>query len=370
MFQGIIKKIATALAKPPKGKTHISFDNAQAYALAHQGKAYLEQQQQTWANPQAFLVGNFARLPHWQPFDIRNHNICIDSVQKGFRFCLQHLIDPQNHVVTSPDIATNSIAVWQQKLPTDIEKLKGTVAYLSHSSPRHYGRWMRDTFPLLLVYQQYIGLDQIDYFYIGDLPRIPDFISECFEFLGIPPHKIIANPCAGTRTLRAFSSQDPSLYYSYLAYDYAQQMIAPKLDLSDNCCYEPRVYIARGKVAHRKVINQEAVYEVLRPYDFEFRILDNLKVREQAQIFYHADVLIAPHGSALSNLMYGKAGNKVLEIMPQACKNLQYFSLATYAQMQYFCMYGHAIKTPANNICRQDIEVDLDLLETFCQEHL
>jgi capsular polysaccharide biosynthesis protein len=272
-------------------------------------------------------------------------------------------------VVISPNVAQNSLAILQQKLPTDIEKLKGTVAYLSHPSPRHYGRWVSETLPLLAIYEQYIGLDQIDYFYIGDLSRVPDFISEYFEYLGISPHKIIANPCKGSRTLRAFSSQASSHYYNRVAYTYSRQVVTAQLDLNDNCCYHPRVYIARGKVAHRKVKNQEAVYEVLRPYDFELRVLDNLKVREQAQIFYHADVLIAPHGSAITNLIYGKQGNKVLEILPNDCPNAQYFSLAAYAQMQYFAMYSQPSSNPILDACNQDIEVNLELLETFCRQH-
>ncbi len=369
MFQGFTRKIANALAKPPKGKVDIMADNAQAYALEHQGKAYLAQESHRVNTPQATLVGEGTPSPYWQPFDASHQAICLDNTHKGFRFCGQHLIDPQNKVVVSPDVAQNSLTILQQKLPTDIEKLKGTVAYLSHSSPRHYGRWVRDTLPLLAIYEQYLGLDQIDYFYVGDLSRIPDFINEFFDYLGISPHKIIANPCRGTRTLRAFLPQASSPYYNHLTYTYARQLVTAQIDLSDNCCYHPRVYIARGKVAHRKVKNQEAVYEVLRPYDFELRVLDNLKVREQAQIFYHADVLIAPHGAALTNLMYGKKGNKVLEILPNDCNNAQYFSLAAYAQMHYFAMYSPPLQNPILDVCNQDIEVNLKLLETFCRQH-
>ncbi|EAY30794.1 glycosyltransferase family 61 protein [Microscilla marina] len=368
MFQRITQKIAAALAKSPQGTTSLSPDNAQDYALLYKGKAYLSQQINAVKAPQVTLLGSGTPSKHWQDFEATTHAMCIDSTHSGFKFCCQHLVDPHNHVLVAPGVTPEALPILQQKLPTKVEKLKGTVAYLANVSPRHYGRWMRETLPLLQIYQQHIGLEQIDHFYIGDLSRIPDFISECFETLGISPYKIVTNPCKGTRTLAAFTVHSPlPHYYSQATYTYARQVVTSRLDLSDNCCYHPKVYIARGNVHRRQVRNQEAVYEVLRPYDFELRVLDNLKVREQAQIFYHAEVLIAAHGSALTNLMYGKPGNKVLEILPHDCATVGYFSLAAYAAMPYFCMYGKATGTAKG--CNQDIEVDLELLDAFCRQH-
>jgi hypothetical protein len=51
-----------------------------------------------------------------------------------------------------------------------------------------------------------------------------------------------------------------------------------------------------------------------RRYSVTRVIMDNLTIAEQADIFYNADLVIAPHGAALTNLVFCRPGTKVCEL--------------------------------------------------------
>ncbi|OJJ22417.1 hypothetical protein BKI52_06975 [marine bacterium AO1-C] len=377
MYQRFTQKLHSWLAKVPQNKAPIAFEEASRYAEKFGGQLHTYQAQFDTTSDNSSTpvpLGYTTPSPLIQHFQSGLKAIYLDFTHPGFRFCLNHLIDPDQQVVYHPGLKFQDLPISRQKLPTKIKKLKGTVAYLSNTASDHYGHWMRMTLPSLNVYQKYLSLDDIDYFYIGDLPTIPRFITECFEFLGIPSHKIIHQPCRGERTLIALTEwkqhTNGLTYIDHSTYEFTRKLVASQLDLTDNCCYNPRVYITRGNVQWRRVKNESEVFELLRGYDVEFRVLDQISIREQAQIFYHADVIIAPHGSALTNLIFGKENSKVLEIFAHNHIDKTSFALAAHSNMHYYYMKGVDQPNLAVAPCYEDITVDLGLLEDFCKTHL
>jgi len=371
MYQRFAQKLSAWVAKNPKDKAIVTFEEAQHYAAKFDGQAhtYQEQADAVFTEiPLPVALGYTIPSPLIQHFQTGFKAIYLDFTHPGFRFCLHHVVDPNRNVIYHPGFQFQDLPIAHQKLPIKSKKLKGIVAYLSNAIPDNYGYWMRIALPSLQVYQKYLPLDEIDYFYIGDLPTIPRFIIECFEFLGIPTHKIVHSPCTGDRTLITLNEPEkPTPRISHSAYQFTRALVTSQLDLSDNCCYNPRVYVTRGNVQQRQVKNESAVFELLREYDVEFRVLDQISVREQAQIFYHADIIIAPHGSALTNLIFGRASSKVLEIFGHNHVDRTFFDLATHSKMHYFYMKGLGQPASAKAPCDEDIVVDLALLEDFCK---
>ncbi|NOG52157.1 MAG: glycosyltransferase family 61 protein [Chloroflexi bacterium] len=74
-----------------------------------------------------------------------------------------------------------------------------------------------------------------------------------------------------------------------------------------------RLYISRSKARRRRVLNESAVIALLAPLGFEAFTLEDLSVAEQVRLFAGAEAVVAPHGSGLTNLVFGQ-GIKVIEL--------------------------------------------------------
>lgn len=65
-----------------------------------------------------------------------------------------------------------------------------------------------------------------------------------------------------------------------------------------------RVFVSREDATIRQVNNTDAIRPVLDEYGFETHILSELSVAEQIALFSDADIVVAPHGAGLTNLVY------------------------------------------------------------------
>ena len=80
---------------------------------------------------------------------------------------------------------------------------------------------------------------------------------------------------------------------------------------------KPKIYIRREDANYRKVLNEADLISKLRRYDFEIINPQHFEILEQMKIFSNAEVIISPHGSNMSNLIFCKKGTKIIEISPE-----------------------------------------------------
>ena len=67
-----------------------------------------------------------------------------------------------------------------------------------------------------------------------------------------------------------------------------------------------RVFISREDATIRQVTNADEILPVLDKYGFETHVLTELSVAEQIALFSDADIVVAPHGAGLTNLVYAE----------------------------------------------------------------
>lgn len=66
-----------------------------------------------------------------------------------------------------------------------------------------------------------------------------------------------------------------------------------------------RVYLSRNKFKNRKVSNEAELLKLLDNYGFKTIYPEELSIEEQASIMHSAKIVIGPHGSAFTNLIFG-----------------------------------------------------------------
>lgn len=136
-----------------------------------------------------------------------------------------------------------------------------------------------------------------------------------------------------------------------------------------------RIYITRGMVQHRKVINEDKLIELLKSYDFKILDMGRYDIYEQANIFNGADIIIGMHGAALSNTVFCKPGAKLVEIFNPLYMPTMYWGIASQVGVDYYCSMGNHIDTHFNEtaseiLLSKDIEVDLTQIQVFLSKFL
>lgn len=189
--------------------------------------------------------------------------------------------------------------------------------------------------------------------------------SEYLCFLGIDPDKIILtneNPIFVKNILVASTRRERFLLSKIACVNFKQTMLRAT-GSEINCSRKKRIYISRQN-SSRRILNENELIHMLKTHDFQIVQCENLTVFEQISLFSQAEIIIAPHGAGLTNLIYSERP-MVIEIVPHDAWVWGYFAMLT-------CRLGgkyHAVPGKENNE-NIDFVVDIgaisDILNRYC----
>ena len=118
-----------------------------------------------------------------------------------------------------------------------------------------------------------------------------------------------------------------------------------------------RLYVSRSKATSRRIINEDALWQILERNGFEMFSPEGLSVEQQIRSFADAEMIVAPHGAGLANLIYASQP-KVVELLPVDRWDYGYFISLTDAVSG---QYTGLVSRPEN--AQNDFKVDLAQLE-------
>lgn len=128
-----------------------------------------------------------------------------------------------------------------------------------------------------------------------------------------------------------------------------------------------RLYVSRAKANNgRSVLNESEVMDLLVPLGFEVICSEDLSFQDQVSYFSHAEVVIAPHGAGLSNLVFCDEKTKVLEFFSPNYVNACYYALANMVDLEYYYLIGKGKRPPEHcdpEIVGENIIVDIVSLQ-------
>ena len=99
--------------------------------------------------------------------------------------------------------------------------------------------------------------------------------------------------------------------------------------------YGTKIYVRRENVNYRKILNEADLIEKLKKNGFQIINPNHFEIFEQIKIFSEAELIISPHGSNLSNLVFCKKNTRVYEIAPNANKPYEIALSNRYKQLAY-----------------------------------
>jgi tetratricopeptide (TPR) repeat protein/capsular polysaccharide biosynthesis protein len=254
-----------------------------------------------------------------------------------------------------------------------LKQIDGSVAVLSGLSGNVYFHWMVDVLPRIeLLRQSGRDLAQIDWFLVNSCQH--EFQRESLRILGIPEEKVLESD--RIPHLQATELIVPS-FAGYLgwppgwAIDFLRREFLK--GIIPGSSYPKRIYISRSKARYRRVLNEEDVVEVLEQSGFVSILPESMSLAEQIAHFERAEVIVAAHGSGLTNTIFSRKGTKVIELMSPHYISHYYWGISQYLQLEHYFLAGEAFECYPirqlmyQNSLTEDIWVNLSSLKRMVE---
>ncbi|MEZ0579748.1 DUF563 domain-containing protein [Nocardioides sp. MH1] len=210
------------------------------------------------------------------------------------------------------------------RLP-QVEQHDGTLLSLAaRGTAGNYYHFLYDAVARYGVFEEAMPGERVDAVVV---PHASGYQKQILELAGIPGPYV--QPRAD-RTIRADRLLVPSTPNQDLdAPRSATEWLRKRLPPSGATGTPTRLYLSRGQLPGARRYLQEAdLWPRLEAQGFVMLDPGTLSVQEQIDVFHGAEVIVAPHGAALTNLTWSRPGVRVLEMFAGTYVHLGLWTIA------------------------------------------
>lgn len=234
-----------------------------------------------------------------------------------------------------------------------VHHLKGKTVLLSSLSGHVYYHWMIDLLPRLGILQsEGVDLESVDWFVVNSIQS--SFQRETLMHLGLPMDKVIESDCyphiqANQLIVPSFPGHldwVPKRTINFLRSHFLNKnpTFSEKPESDQAPKHQPalkRIYISRKHAQYRNVLNESEIEAILIPLGFRTVHLEKMTVLEQAQMFAQAEIIISPHGSGLTNLVFCQPNTTVIELFAPRYLRTDYWMVSQLLKLNHYYILGH-----------------------------
>lgn len=225
-------------------------------------------------------------------------------------------------------------SIFQESRLPRLIKTHKTVAVLNHPAANNYYHWMLEALARIhLLQRSKIKIDK----YIVTHSSFP-YQLKTLAWCGIPKERIVLPH-------ERFHLQARKLIVpSYVnlpnkwSCKYVRRVLLPYRYHRKIEGFE-RIYIKRN--TRRKVINEDEIMGLLRNYGFKSVELESIPLNKQIRLFNSAEVIVAPHGAGLANLVFCKPHTKVIELFTPSFMEPHYWLISRLLNLNYRMIVGN-----------------------------
>ncbi len=251
--------------------------------------------------------------------------------------------------------------------------IAGSVAVLAGLSGHNYFHWMVDILPRLELLRQ-SGWADPDWLWINYSELT--FQRETLEVLGISESRLLSAdrwPCIQAEQLIAPAFAGHLGWPEPWALTWLRQQFLP-LAASAPVRQPERLYISRSRAHHRRLLNEAALLERLQALGFVAVELESMPLAEQIALFAQAQVIVAPHGGGLTNIIFCQPGTAVIELVAPNYIRPYYWVISHHLGLHHYYVKGepstcppiHQLMYPSPLL--EDIWIDLEKITGLLQQ--
>jgi len=228
----------------------------------------------------------------------------------------------------------------------------GTALLLGTANGDNYYHWLLDCVPRWKMLQ---AANWRDYDYVLLDSKPSPFQNELLDLLKVPDGKRL-------RCSKNFVHQFERLVVP--AMPFPVEEVAPwacswvrSLFPSEKIAGPEKIYLHRGD-GRRRLVNETELETALTAHGFISARPGQLSVAEQAKLLSSARCVVAPHGAALTNLIFAPPGALLIELFHPQHKNRCYVNLAKACGHRYAGLDGHPVERDGDGKLEYSIDVD------------
>ena len=227
------------------------------------------------------------------------------------------------------------------------KQLLGNSLLFATSPGAHcYYHWMLEILPKLgMLEREGISLDSIDHFLVREITG--EWQLETLARFGIDRSRIVETVKQPYWRCERLLHIDLNCGINLKMPRFIPQWMKHLYPTSTDDTSRIKLYITRPSGVRRGIANEQEFLPLLEAAGFTIMAMEGLSVVEQAALLARADVLMSPHGGALTNMVFCRPGIKVVEMFSRHVFPY-YYGLAANCEHQY-----HAIlQNPAEDYPR------------------
>ena len=234
----------------------------------------------------------------------------------------------------------------------------------------NYFHFLFDIIPKLILFEKYIPLKNIDFFYA---PGNLNWQKKIFSTFEIPEEKIVnSQKYRHIKSDLIFGLDHPWYTKGFVHNEFrsAPEWIIHSLrdkflNYSKKFDCSEKIFIDRSDSIydHCKLKNNSEVTSYLIKEGFETYQLSKLDFFQQIYLFNNAKVIIGPHGAGFSNIIFSNPGTKILEILPKMHPTNIYEKVSNTLNLDYKKIHAETIDQRKQSL--GDIEIQITELKNY-----
>jgi capsular polysaccharide biosynthesis protein len=305
---------------------------------------------------------NFSESDRFLFYDVNFNNI-IESID---------LITLENATVCNNLVFSNSKHLYgltHHKKPSNKNYFKSIVkkwarsketieeAYLGIQDwSANYFHWMTETLPSLVALYGVNDKTTIPVLLVSSSIR-HKHINETLQLLGYPVYYYDIHKSIKISKLNSIKIPVVGSYNEPFLLN-MRNAFFQKLNLMEQIKPFRKIYISRRKATRRKIVNQDDLSILLSNYDFETVFLEDYTIEYQIKLLYETQIVIAPHGAGLTNILFMQPETKVIELKAHNNDYWCFFSMARLAKLRYSYLLCESDREN-----HRDADIKLDLIK-------
>lgn len=199
------------------------------------------------------------------------------------------------------------------RAPDDVPTLERATVFMAWGGLHNYGHFLIDCLPALAAAMHAGATERFPAIAPPLLPWHRELLS---LMLGDAPQpRVIEAPLVRIKDAVFSTAMDHFLHAPNAPLDLVRERILAATAI-DPSAGPRKIYVSRLGSLKRVLVNEADLEEQLAARGFTIVKPETLSVREQVALFHQAEVVVAPAGAALANVLFCRPGAKVIELQP------------------------------------------------------